>query len=69
VWRLATSNVNNSVIAGLMMLVAGIIAALGIVACCVGVFFTGVYAAALMTGIASWFERVQASPSGASPAA
>jgi hypothetical protein len=69
VWRLATSNVNNSVIAGLMMLVAGIIAALGIVACCVGVFLTGVYAAALMTGIASWFERAQASPSGASPAA
>jgi hypothetical protein len=69
VWRLATSNVNNSVIAGLMMLVAGIIAALGIVACCVGVFFTGAYAATVMTGVASWFERAQATPAGAAPSA
>lgn len=71
VWRLATSNVSNSVIAGLMMFVAGIVAALGIIACCIGVFFTGAYAAAVMTGIASWFERAQAAPSppGALPAA
>jgi Protein of unknown function (DUF4013) len=69
VWRLATSNVNNSVMAGLMMFVAGIIAALGIVACCIGVLFTGAYAAAVMTGVASWFERVQAAPAGAPPAA
>jgi Protein of unknown function (DUF4013) len=69
VWRLATSNMNNSVIAGLMMFGAGIIAALGIVACCVGVFFTGAYAAAVIIGVASWFERVQSAPTGASPAA
>ena len=69
VWRLATSNVNNSVIAGLMMFVTGIIAALGLIACCVGVFFTGAYAAAVMIGVTSWFERVQASPTGAVPAA
>jgi hypothetical protein len=69
VWRLATSNTNNSVIAGLMMFVAGIIAAVGIVACCIGVFFTGAYAAAMMIGVASWFERQQAVPSGAPPAA
>lgn len=69
VWRLATSNTSNSVIAGLMMFVAGIIAALGIVACCIGVFFTGAYAALVMTGVASWFERTQApSTSGAAPA-
>ena len=69
VWRLATSNMNNSVMAGLMMFVAGIIAALGIVACCVGVFFTGAYAAAVMIGVASWFERAQALPTGAAPSA
>lgn len=69
VWRLATSNMNNSVMAGLMMFVAGIIAALGIVACCVGVFFTGAYAAAVIVGVASWFERAQSLPTGASPAA
>jgi hypothetical protein len=69
VWRLATSNVNNSVMAGLMMFAAGIIAVLGIVACCVGVFFTGAYAATVMIGVASWFERAQSLPTGASPAA
>jgi hypothetical protein len=69
VWRLATSNTNNSVVAGLMMFVAGIIAALGIVVCCVGVFFTGAYAAAVMIGVASWFERAQSLPRGTSSAA
>ena len=69
VWRLATGNLNNSIIAGLMMFLAGIVAALGIIACCVGVFFTGAYSAAVMTGVASWFERAQALPTGAAPAA
>ena len=69
VWRLATHNINNSVIAGLMMFVAGIITAAGIILCCVGVFFTGAYAAAVMTGVASWFERAQATPAGAAPSA
>jgi Protein of unknown function (DUF4013) len=69
VWRLATRNTNNSVIAGLVMFVAGIIAALGIVACYIGVFFTGAYAAAVMIGVTSWFERQQALPTGAAPAA
>ncbi len=69
VWRLATRNMNNSVIAGLMMFVAGIIGALGIVLCCVGVFFTGAYAAAVMTGVTSWFERAQAMPRGAAHSA
>lgn len=69
VWQLATSNMNNSIIAGLVMFLAGIVAALGIIACCIGVFFTGAYAAAVMTGVASWFERAQAVPTGAPPAA
>lgn len=69
VWQLATSNMNNSIIAGLMMFLAGIVAALGIIACCIGVLFTGAYAAAVMTGVASWFERAQAVPTGAPPAA
>jgi uncharacterized protein DUF4013 len=69
VWRLATSNVNNSVIAGLVFFVSSIIAALGIVACCIGVFFTATYAAAIMTGVTSWFERAQTLPTGAAPAA
>lgn len=69
VWRLATGNVSNSVMAGLIMFVAGIIAAAGIIACCIGVFFTGAYAAMVTIGSASWFERQQAQPAGAPPGA
>jgi hypothetical protein len=68
VWRLATGNVSNSVIAGLLFFVAGIVGALGLVACCIGVFFTGAYAASVMVGIASWFERAQAVPPTVTPA-
>ena len=67
VWRLATSNLNNGLIAGLMMFVASIVAFLGLVACCIGVFFTFAYASAVMVGIAAWFERAQATPTGPAP--
>ena len=69
VWRLAIGNVNTSVMAGLIMFVASIIGVLGIVACCIGIFFTGAYAAAVMTGVASWFERQRALPATPPPAA
>jgi hypothetical protein len=62
VWRLATSNVTNSVIGGLLFFVAGLIGGIGILACCIGVFFTAAYSASLMVGVASWFERAQAVP-------
>ena len=68
VWRLAIGNVNTSVMAGLIMFVASIIGVLGIVACCIGIFFTGAYAAAVMTGVASWFERQRALPATPPPA-
>jgi hypothetical protein len=67
VWSYATGNVQNSVIAGLLMWVAGLIAGLGIIACCIGVFFTIAYAATVQAGVAAWFERVQSAP--AAPAA
>src|ERR1700687_3379477 len=41
VWRLATSNVTNSVIGGLLFFVAGIIGGVGLISCCIGVFFSG----------------------------
>ena len=69
VWRLATSNVTNSVIGGLLFFVAGIIGGLGLIACCIGVFFTAAYSATVMVGVASWFERAQAVPPTPTPAA
>jgi hypothetical protein len=69
VWRLATSNVTNSVIGGLLFFVAGIIGGLGLIACCIGVFFTAAYSGSVMVGVASWFERAQAVPPTPSAAA
>lgn len=62
VWSLATRNVGNSAIAGLILLAAGIIGGFGIIACCIGVFFTAIYALTIDAGVAAWFERQQSTP-------
>jgi hypothetical protein len=62
VWAPATSQVNNSIIGGLVIFAAGIIGGLGLIACCIGVFFTLTYAAAVQAGVAAWFERMQVTP-------
>jgi hypothetical protein len=67
IWKYATSNINNSIIGGLIIFVTGFIAAAGLIGCCIGVFFTIVYAASIQAGVAAWFERVQSMP--AAPAA
>jgi hypothetical protein len=67
VWKYATSNVQNSVIGGLVIFVSGFIAAIGFIGCCIGVFATIVYAASIQAGVAAWFEKVQSAP--AAPAA
>jgi len=54
--------VNNSIVGGAVIFAAGIIGSLGFIACCIGVFFTITYAAAIQAGVAAWFEKVQAKP-------
>ena len=67
VWALATQNVTNSVIAGLIIFVASIIGGVGFV-CCIGFIFTIPYENTINAYAAAWFERQQAAPA-APPAA
>ena len=62
VWQQATANVGQTVVAALLMYVAGIIGSLGLILCFVGVFFTTAYAYGVTAGIVSWYERVQRFP-------
>jgi hypothetical protein len=68
VWAMATGQMNNSIVGGLVIFVGFIVGFLGIIACCIGVFFTLIYATAIQAGVAAWFDRMQASPA-APPAA
>jgi hypothetical protein len=65
---MATGQMNNSIVGGLVIFVGFIVGFLGIIACCIGVFFTLIYATAIQAGVAAWFDRMQASPA-APPAA
>lgn len=67
VWAMATGQMNASVVGGLVIFVGSIIGLLGIIGCCIGIFFTLIYATAIQAGVAAWFERMQAAP--AAPAA
>ena len=59
VWRLATANVTNGVLAGVVIWVAAFIGGLGFV-CCIGFIFTIPYENTITAGAAAWLERMQA---------
>ena len=59
VWRLASANVSNTIIAALLIIVTHVIAAVGLVLCFVGLYFTTVYAYGVTAGIVDWYRRVQ----------
>jgi hypothetical protein len=63
VWSLATLNVTNSIIAGLIIFVASLIGGVGFL-CCIGFIFTIPYENTINAGAAAWFERQQAAPAG-----
>jgi hypothetical protein len=67
VWRLATANVSNTLIAALLIIVTLFIAAVGLVLCFVGVFFTTAYAYGVTAGIVDWYRRVQTREAPAGP--
>lgn len=61
VWKLATLNVTNSVIAGLIIFVASLIGGVGFL-CCIGFIFTVPYENTINAGAAAWFDKQQAAP-------
>jgi|SRR5579859_1381534 len=67
VWAMASSQMNNSVVAALVIFVGSIIGLLGIIVCCVGIFFTLIYSTAIQAGVAAWFDGMQAAPAAAPP--
>jgi hypothetical protein len=67
VWRLATTDVSNTIIAALLILVVHLVAAIGLVLCFVGVYFTSVYAYGVTAGIVDWYRRVQTREASAGP--
>ena len=71
VWQTAIANPTNTIIAGVLVWVSGIIAALGVILCCVGLLFTVPFAVAINAGIITWYDRVQPGPTaaGAPPSA
>ena len=62
IWKYAMSNPTNSIVGGLVIFVSGLIGALGLIACCIGVFFTIIYSLSIQAGVAAWFERQQSAP-------
>jgi hypothetical protein len=68
VWRLATINVTNSVLAGLIVFVASIIGGLGFIVCCIGIIFTIPYENTITAAAAAWFERSQSAAATPPPA-
>lgn len=56
IWATATSNLNATIIAALMFIVAGLIGALGVCLLCIGLIFTIPFGAAIQAGIVTWYE-------------
>jgi hypothetical protein len=62
IWKTATSNVSTTIVAALLIIVAGIISVAGVILCCVGLLFTIPYGAAIIAAVVAWYERELAGP-------
>jgi len=56
VWRRSRLSLNNTLIAGLMLIAAGFVSSLGAIVCVVGVLFTAAYALAMQAWVFRSFE-------------
>ncbi len=69
IWEMATRNTTNTIIAGVLIWVAGVIGIAGIALCCVGFLFTAPYGAAIVAGVVTWYEQLTGGGAPASPPA
>lgn len=70
VFELVRANLGNTLIAGLFIWITGLIAALGLILCLIGIIFTAAWAAAANAGILRWYEsQLPAQPVGTAPPA
>jgi Protein of unknown function (DUF4013) len=69
VWRMATANVSNGVITGLVIWVASFIGGIGFFLCCIGLIFTIPYENTIIACAAAWLEKEQAPPAPQAPPA
>jgi hypothetical protein len=67
VWEMTTGNMNNSLVAGLVIVAANFIGGAGVILCCVGLIFSVPYALAITAGTAVWYEQVLGGPRSAPP--
>ena len=64
VFRLASKSWKNTIIAGLLIYVAGFLGGLGFYACCVGILFSLPYGYAVMAGVVRYYEAEFGGPVG-----
>jgi len=69
VWEAASGNVNNSIVAGLVIVAAEVVGGLGFLLCCIGLLFTIPYAAAVTAGVVTWYAQTMGGPRPVSPPA
>src|SRR5258708_28807905 len=62
VWPLATTQLNNTIIAGGVGFPANLIGLLGFIPFSIAIFFTLIYATAIQAGVAAWFDKVSSAP-------
>jgi hypothetical protein len=66
IWEMATSNITNTIIAGVLIWVAGLIGGLGVILCCIGLIFTIPYSVAIIAGVVTWYEQAMSGPASTS---